>query len=472
MPHPSPRTLAELRASGWTTRSVKDELRDNLVAALERGDDLFPGVMGYEDTVIPEIVLAVLAGHDMLFLGEKGQAKSRLMRMLPRFLDEWIPHLDLPGCPVHEDPEAPITSAGRRLVREHGPDQVPIAWWHRDDRYAERLAPGTKFADVIGEIDPARVVAGASLGDEEAIHFGLVPRMHRGIFAMNELPDLDELVQTGLFNILEERDVQIRGYPVSFELDLALVFSAYPSTFNRSGKVIPQLKDRIGSTIRTHYPDDRETGIRITRQEAGLDLGGTHPVVVPPFMDAVVEEISVAARKSPYVDHESGVSARFATANWRAMVASARRRGIMLGESPAVPRISDLAHLHATAAGKLELDLMGSHQMDERRVLDAIVAEAVATVFAELVDADGLEAIADAFGKGVPLEVGDLVPSSAYAGIMERIPEIWPQAFVVNPAADPAVRASCAEFLLAGLHATDRISRSERFGRTIYESDR
>ncbi len=475
MPHssspPAPRTLAELLASGWTSRSVKDELRDNLVAALERGDDLFPGVVGYEDTVIPEIVLAVLAGHDMLFLGEKGQAKSRIMRMLPRFLDEWVPYLDIPGCPVHEDPEQPITGAGKRLVREHGPEQIPIAWWHRDDRYAERLAPGTKFADVIGEIDPARVVGGASLGDEEAIHFGLVPRMHRGIFAMNELPDLDELVQTGLFNILEERDVQIRGYPVSFELDVALVFSANPSTFNRSGKVIPQLKDRIGSTIRTHYPTDRETGIRITRQEAGIDLGGSHPVVVPPFMDAVVEEISVAARKSPYVDHESGVSARFATANWRAMVASARRRGIMLGESPAVPRICDLAHLHATAVGKLELDLMGSHQMDERRVLDAIVAEAVATVFRELVDDDGLESIAEAFGKGVRLEVGDLVPSSAYAGIIERVPEVWSKAFDVNPAESAAVRASCAEFLLAGLYATDRISRSERFGRTIYETD-
>ncbi len=475
MPHssspPAPRTLAELLASGWTSRSVKDELRDNLVAALERGDDLFPGVVGYEDTVIPEIVLAVLAGHDMLFLGEKGQAKSRIMRMLPRFLDEWVPYLDIPGCPVHEDPEQPITGAGKRLVREHGPEQIPIAWWHRDDRYAERLAPGTKFADVIGEIDPARVVGGASLGDEEAIHFGLVPRMHRGIFAMNELPDLDELVQTGLFNILEERDVQIRGYPVSFELDVALVFSANPSTFNRSGKVIPQLKDRIGSTIRTHYPTDRETGIRIMRQEAGIDLGGSHPVVVPPFMDAVVEEISVAARKSPYVDHESGVSARFATANWRAMVASARRRGIMLGESPAVPRICDLAHLHATAVGKLELDLMGSHQMDERRVLDAIVAEAVATVFRELVDDDGLESIAETFGKGVRLEVGDLVPSSAYAGIIERVPEVWSKAFDVNPAESAAVRASCAEFLLAGLYATDRISRSERFGRTIYETD-
>ena len=465
-----PRTLADLRSSGWRSRSVKDELRDNLIAALERGDDLFPGVLGYDDTVIPEVVLAILAGHDMLFLGEKGQAKSRVMRLLPRLLDEWIPHLDLPGCPVHEDPENPITSAGRRMIDTEEPTSIPIAWWHRGDRYAERLAPGTKFADVIGEIDPARVVAGASLGDEEAIHFGLVPRMHRGIFAMNELPDLDELVQTGLFNILEERDVQIRGYPVSFDLDVALVFSANPSTFNRSGKVIPQPKDRIGSTIRTHYPAEREIGMAITRQEAGLDLGGTHPVLVPPFMDAVIEEIAAAARRSPYVDHESGVSARFAVANWRAMVASARRRGITLGERPSVPRVSDLAHLHATSAGKLELDLMGSHQMDERQVLDAIIADAISTIFRELVDETGLDPVASAFGEGVRIEVGDLVPSADYQAVLSRIPDVWKHALEVNAATEPAVRASAAEFILAGLHATDRISRSERFGRTIYET--
>ena len=465
-----PSTLAELRAQGWRSRPVKDELRANMVRALESDQALFPGVVGYDDTVIPEIVLGVLSGHDLLFLGEKGQAKSRLMRALPRFLDEWIPYLDIADCPVHEDPESPITSAGRAMVANHPPEEVPIAWWHRDERYAERLAPGTKFADVIGEIDPARVVAGASLGDEASIHFGLVPRMHRGIFAMNELPDLDELVQTGLFNILEERDVQIRGYPVSFDLDLLLLFSANPATFNRSGKVIPQLKDRIGSTIRTHYPSDRALGVEIVRQEAGLDLDGDYPVQIPPFMDAVVEEISIRARQSSYVDQESGVSARFSVANWRAMVASARRRGITLGERPAVPRISDLAHLRATAMGKLELDLMGSHQLDEAQALDAILAEAISVVFAELVDEKGLSVIAEAFGAGVRIEVGDLVPSSDYENLMSRIPEAWTKSLEVNHASSPAVRASCCEFLLAGLHATNRISRSERFGRTIYES--
>jgi magnesium chelatase subunit I len=307
------------------------------------------------------------------------------------------------------------------------------------------------------------------MGAEEALHFGLVPRMHRGIFAMNELPDLDELVQVGLFNVLEERDVQIRGYPVSFDLDVMLVFSANPSTYNRSGKVIPQLKDRIGSTVVTHYPRERDAGIAITRQEAGLDLGGEFPVTVPPFMDRVVEEISVVARRSKFVDHASGVSARFSVANWRTMVASARRRGIQLGERPAVPRISDLAHLHSSALGKLELDLMGSHQMGERQVIDAIVAEAVGAVFKEYVDEHGLDAIADAFAKGVRIEVGELVPSAQYAERMKRVPEAWDKAFEVNASGDPAVRASCAEFVLAGLWATDRVSRTAKHGRTSYE---
>ena len=466
---PAIETLAELRASGWTSRSVKAELRENLVEMLERDEPLFPGVIGYEDTVLPEIVLALLSGHDMLFLGEKGQAKSRIMRMLVRFLDEWTPYLDLPDCPVHEDPESPITAAGRAAITAP-PESVPIAWWHRDDRYAERLAPGTKFADVIGEIDPAKVMAGARLGEEQAMHFGLVPRMHRGIFAMNELPDLDELVQTGLFNILEERDVQIRGYPVRFEMDLMLVFSANPSTYNRSGKVIPQLKDRIGSTIRTHYPAERADGIRITRQEAGIPLDGAYPVLVPPFMDEIVEQISIQARTSPYIDHESGVSARFATGNWRAMVASARRRGIRHGEQPAVPRICDLAHLRGTAMGKMELDLMGAHQLTESQVLDVIIAEAIAAVFNEYVDTHGLEEISEIFGTGVRIEVGDLLPSSDYASRLERVPPMWEKAFEVNAATDDAVRASCIEFVLAGLHATDRISRTERNGRLTYET--
>jgi magnesium chelatase subunit I len=466
---PKPKTVRELRASGWLSASVKEEIRRNLVKSLERGEELFPGIVGYDDTVIPEIVVAMLAGHDLLFLGEKGQAKSRLMRGLVRFLDEELPYLDAPGCAVHEDPYHPITKIGRELLAEHG-DNAPIAWWPRDDRYAERLAPGTKFADVIGEIDPAKLAAGASLSTEDALHFGLIPRMHRGIFAMNELPELDDLVQVGLFNILEERDVQIRGFPVSFDLDVMVLFSANPTTYNRSGKVIPQLKDRIGSTIHTHYPLDRSLGIDILERESGVDLGGPHPVLVPYFMKEIIEEVGVRARKSKYVDQQSGVSARFSLANYRTMIASARRRGIAHGESPAVPRISDLAHLVASSLGKLELDMMGANQMSEKQVLEAVVAEAVKKVFDEYTGKHGHDEIARVFAKGVKIEVGDLLPSSHYAERLQRVPEAWNKAFEVNADENEAVRASCVEFVLAGLYATDRISRSQRHGRIIYET--
>jgi magnesium chelatase subunit I len=464
-----PRTLAELRASGWVSKSVKQEVRDNFVRMLQSGADLFPGIVGYENTVIPEINLAILAGHDLLFLGEKGQAKSRLMRSLVRFLDDAIPYLDHPELPVHEDPYHPISTAGKRLVEETPPEELRIGWWPRAQRYAERLSPGTKFADVIGEIDPAKLAAGTSMSAEEALHFGLIPRMHRGIFAMNEIPELDELVQVGLFNILEERDVQIRGYPIQFELDVLILFSANPATYNRSGKVIPQLKDRIGSLIQTHYPLDRSVGIEIMEQEAALDLGGEYPVLVPPFMKEVIEQISICARKSKYVDHNSGVSARFSIANYRTMVASARHRSIRLGEKPAVPRISDLGHLYASSLGKLELDMMGSQQMSEKQVLEAIIAEAIRSVFEEYVDRAGLDEIAQIFGKGVKIEVGDMLPSSHYAERLRRVPRAWEKAFEVNPSESEPVRASCVEFVLAGLYASDRISRAQKHGRITYE---
>jgi magnesium chelatase subunit I len=464
-----PATLQALRDSGWVSRTVKQEIRDNFLRMLRDGEELFPGIHGYENTVIPEINLGLIAGHDMLFLGEKGQAKSRLMRSLVRFLDEEIPYLDIPGCPVHEDPYRPITRAGKQALAELRPGEIPIAWWPRKQRYAERLAPGTKFADIIGEIDPAKLAGGASMSAEEALHFGLIPRMHRGIFAMNEIPELDELVQVGLFNILEERDVQIRGYPVQFDIDVLLLFSANPATYNRSGKVIPQLKDRIGTLVQTHYPHERATGIEIMEQEAGVSLDGDYPVLVPPFMKEIIEQMSICARKSKYVDHSSGVSARFSIANYRTMVASARQRGVRLGERPAVPRISDLGHLYASSLGKLELDMMGSHQMSERQVIEAIQAEAIKSVFEEYVDRHGLAEIVDVFGKGVKIEVGDMLPSKLYADRLRRVPRAWDKAFEVNPSENEAVRASCMEFVLAGLYASDQISRSQKHGRITYE---
>jgi magnesium chelatase subunit I len=467
---PHPTTLAGLNETGWKSRSVKQELRGNFTRMLAEGDELFPGIVGFDDTVIPEINLALLAGHDMLFLGEKGQAKSRIMRMLTRFLDEWLPYIDHPDLPIHEDPTRPITSLGKRLIAQHDPDDIKIAWWHRDNRYAERLSPGTKFADIIGEIDPAKLTGGVSMSSEEALSFGLIPRLHRGIFAMNELPELDELVQVGLFNILEERDVQIRGYPIQFDLDIAILFSANPTTYNRSGKVIPQLKDRIGTIVQTHYPSERDEGIEILQQEIGDDLGGDYPVTVPYFMYQLVEEITNQARRSKYIDQTSGVSARFSLANFRTIIAAARQRGIVHGEIPAVPRISDFGHLYASSLGKLELDLMGTHQMSERQVLDAVIAQAIQVVFAEYVEEHGLADIAEIFRGGVRVEVGDLLPSSEYAERLQAVPPAWDKAFEVNASQNEAVRASCVEFVLAGLYSMDKISRSQRHGKIEYET--
>jgi magnesium chelatase subunit I len=462
-------TLHDLRQSGWRSKTVKREIYDNFMRMLAGGEELFPGIIGYENTVIPEINLGLIAQHDLLFLGEKGQAKSRLMRLVTRFLDAEVPCLDIPGSPIHEDPFRPITRAGKKLLAEVPEAEVPIAWWPRDERYAERLAPGTKFADIIGEIDPAKLAAGTSMAAEEALHFGLIPRMHRGIFAVNELPELDEMVQVGLFNILEERDVQIRGYPIRFDVDVLILFSANPATFNRSGKVIAQLKDRIGTVIHTHYPRERSLGIEIMEQEAHVELDGEFPVAVPYFMREIVEQMSMAARKSKYIDQQSGVSARFSIANFRTMVASARQRGALLGERPAVPRISDLGHLFSSSLGKLELDMMSSHQMSERQVLEAVLAEAIRDVFEQYVDRHGLSEIAEVFARGVKIEVGDLLPSSHYAQRLARVPPAWDKAFEVNASGDAAVRASCVEFVLAGLYATDRISRSQQHGKIVYE---
>ncbi len=483
--------LAELRVSGWQSKSVKQEIHDNLLTKLQAGEELFSRIIGYQDTVLPEINIAILAQHDMLFLGEKGQAKSRLMRQLVNLLDEAVPYIDDAQIPVHDDPYFPITKRGRQIVNSVPADEVSISWWPREQRYAERLSPGTKFADIIGEIDPAKLAGGVSMGAEDALHFGLIPRLHRGIFAMNELPELDELVQVGLFNILEERDVQIRGYPIKFDIDILILFSANPATYNRSGKVIPQLKDRIGSIIHTHYARDRELGIAILEQEvdgsqdrfrsraqaSNSDEGdssqsvscGELSVVVPYFMKELIEEISRAARRSKYIDQQSGVSARLSIANYRTVIASARQRAAVLGETPAVPRISDLGHFYASSLGKLELDMMGSHQMSERQVLDTVMAEAIAIVFGEYVDRHGLAEIAEIFSQGVKIEVSDMLPSSHYAKLLKRVPPIWDKAFEVNASKDEAVRASCVEFVLAGLYATDQISRSQRHGQIVYE---
>ncbi|MED6328028.1 MAG: sigma 54-interacting transcriptional regulator, partial [Actinomycetota bacterium] len=347
-----PTTLGGLRDSGWTSIPVAAELRRNAVTRIRAGEPLFTDVLGYEDTVFPQLENALLAGHDVVFLGERGQAKTRIIRGLTELLDEWMPILA--GSEVNDDPYAPVSRYGRDLVAEKG-DEAPIDWVHRSDRYGEKLAtPDTSIADLIGEVDPIRVAEGRYLSDELTIHYGLVPRTNRGLFAINELPDLAERIQVGLLNVLEERDIQIRGHRVRLPLDVMLFASANPEDYTNRGRIITPLKDRFGSQIRTHYPLEAEVEMDIVLQESTVPNVDGLEVVVPDFMTRVVAVISQEARSSPHLNQRSGVSVRMSVANHEALVASAVRRAIRTGESTAVPRVSDLEALPASMAGKVE----------------------------------------------------------------------------------------------------------------------
>ncbi|HET9869242.1 MAG TPA: magnesium chelatase, partial [bacterium] len=362
---PKPSTLGELKASGYPDLTVKQELEKNLLKKLKAGEPLFPQIHGFEETVVPQLTNAILSHHDIVLLGEKGQAKSRLMRAIAQFLDEEIPVVR--GCEIHDHPYHPICAACRKKLAAQG-DGLEVEWIGREARYGERLAPGTKIADLIGDLDPAKVAAGNPLASEEALHFGLIPRMNRGIFAVNELPDLEYLVQVALFNILEERDVQVRGFPIRFDLDLLLLFTANPEEYTRAGKIITQLKDRVGAEIRTHYPLTRELGIKIIHQEAAPPLDDGLTLTVPDFMVEIIEQITLEARRSPFVNQKSGVSARLSIANYETMVANARRRAYLLGEKEAVPRMSDLNYLYTSSSGKIELDPFREETVTEFQV--------------------------------------------------------------------------------------------------------
>jgi len=453
-----PSTLGALRESGWRSASVKDEMERNLVAAMGAGREIFSGIHGYENTVIPQIVNAVLAHHDMVFLGEKGQAKSRLMRGLVELLDPAVPFVA--GCEVHDDPFAPVCGRCKRLLAAQG-DSTEIAWWPREERYGERLAPGTKIADLIGDLDPAKVAGGTALSSEDALHFGLVPRFHRGIFAINELPDMDYLIQVSLFNILEERDLQIRGYPIRFEMDLCLVFTANPEEYSRSGKIITQLKDRIGAEIRTHYPREREVGIRIMEQEARRPHDNGVAVHVPEFMAKIVEQITIEARNSPYVNHKSGVSARLSITNYETMIANARRRTIVLKEARAVPRMCDLSSLYTSTSGKIELDPFREETVTEFHVISKILEKAVRAVFMEYFAREDFSSLVAAFAGERSVQTSDRMPSSEYARILDKVPQIWEPLHILGGNDSDELRASCIEFVLEGLHVTDRLSRAK-----------
>jgi len=457
------KTFGELRSSGYQVLPVKAEIRRNLINRLRDKQPLFPGIMGYDDTVIPQLTNAILGNQDVIFLGERGQAKSRLVRSLTNLLDEYTPVIE--GTEVPENPYQPISAEGRTIMAEQG-DAAPIRWMHRDDRYAEKLAtPDITIADLIGEVDPIKVAEGRYLSDELTLHYGLVPRVNRGIFAINELPDLAERIQVGLLNLLEERDVQIRGFKVRLPLDVFIVATANPEDYTNRGRIITPLKDRYGAQIRTHYPGDIEQEIAIMDQEASvLDLGDYH-LNVPDFMKEIVAEITFQARRSPDINQRSGVSVRTSISNYEALVANAFRRALRLGESEVVPRISDLEYLIPSLQGKIEFETMEDGQED--KITTRLIQGAVREVFDKRYDVNDLEPIAMAFNDGLTVDTGEASPAQDYAEIARKIPSLN-DIFPDRDSVSDTVRATVIEFVLEGLHLHKLLNKFDHAGTATY----
>jgi magnesium chelatase subunit I len=446
-----PTTLGELRASGHVLRTVKAEIRENLLARMRADDVRFPGVVGFDDTVLPDLERALLAGHDVVLLGERGQGKTRLIRTIVGLLDEWTPVIA--GAELHEHPYDPITPASIRRVAECG-DDLPVAWVHRDDRYAEKLAtPDTSVGDLIGDVDPIKVAEGRTLGDPETIHYGLVPRTHRGVFAVNELPDLAERIQVSLLNVLEERDVQVRGYVLRLPLDLLLVASANPEDYTNRGRIITPLKDRFGAEIRTHYPLDVDLEVELVRQEAAL------VAEVPEHLLEVLARFTRAVRESPAVDARSGVSARFAIAAAETVAAAALRRTALLGEDAAVARVGDTEAVTATLRGKVEFEADGEGR--EIEILDHLLRRAVADTWRGRLGGVDLAGFVKLGEDGAGVSAGDGVPSAdmlAQVGRVQGLAQVLTRlGFEEVPT--PGQVASAIEFVLEGLHLTRRLAK-------------
>jgi magnesium chelatase subunit I len=448
------RTFGELRHSGWVDLSVKEELRANLVARMRAGEELFPGIVGYEDTVIPALERAILAGHDVILLGERGQAKTRLIRRLVELLDPATPVVE--DCEINDSPYRPVCAHCRRRLAEEG-DSTPIRWLEREHRFGEKLAtPDTAVADLIGDVDPIRVAEGRYLSDELVIHYGLVPRTHRGIFSINELPDLPPRIQVSLLNVLEERDVQIRGFNVRLPLDLLLVATANPEDYTNRGRIITPLKDRFGSEIRTHYPRIRHDEIAIMRQEAEPPAAAV-PVTVPAFMEDVIAEFSHQVRASGHVNHRSGVSVRLSIANLETLVASAVRRSVRIGESEAVPRISDLGATVQSSLGRVEFE--GFEEGREAEILRRLLAQAVLEVFRERLAGFEWGPVLELFDGGGGVEVGDLVPTDRLLAQVDGLDVSGLLLRLGLRGESPGDAAAAVEFALEGLHLTRRLNK-------------
>ena len=462
-----PATLGQLRESGWESLPVKEELRRNVIARIQAGEPLFPGILGYEDTVLPQLENALLAGHDVIFLGERGQAKTRMVRQLIALLDEWLPIIA--GSEINDDPYAPVSKHARDLIREHG-DDTPIEWVHRDTRFGEKLAtPDTSIADLIGEVDPIKVAEGRYLSDELTLHYGLVPRTNRGIFAINELPDLAERIQVGLLNVLEERDVQVRGYKIRLPLDVMLVASANPEDYTNRGRIITPLKDRFGAQIRTHYPLDVETEVEIAHQESRpLDAPGIR-VRVPAYMTEIVATLSHLARQSPHINQRSGVSVRLTVSNTETMVANATRRALKLGEKDVVPRVSDLEALAASTAGKVEIESLEEGR--DEQIIDHLVRSAVLTVFKDRVGVEQVRDVVAAFDGGSVVHTGDDVSSADEAKLVGDVPALRAVVAQLTEGDEtPASVASAVELVLEGLHLSKRLNKDAVGARATYRS--
>jgi len=468
MTYPSglPNTLGALRSNPKykSIRGVKDELRDNLIAKLKNHEELFPGIVGYEDTVAPQVVNAVLSKHNFILLGLRGQAKTRLIRMLVSLLDEYVPYIA--GCEIHDHPLAPICKPCRDLLSEKG-DATPVAWLSRDERYVEKLAtPDVTIADMIGDIDPIKAArTGQAIGSELTVHYGLLPRANRGIFAVNELPDLAGKIQVGLFNIMQEGDVQIKGYPVRLPLDVMLVFTANPEDYTARGKIITPLKDRIGSEIRTHYPATLAHGIEITGQEAWTKRTSPVQLRIPEYLRQIIEQVAFSAREDKRVDKRSGVSQRLPISVLENVTSNAERRALMTGESVAVPRVLDVYAALPSITGKLELEYEGELKGGDV-VARELIRLAVGKVFTSYFDGENLANIVQWFELGGTLKLDESVPSKAMVqqlgaiqGLLEKTKRLG-----LGASEPDAVRAAAGEFILEGLYAHKRISRNEETG--------
>jgi magnesium chelatase subunit I len=462
--NPPATTLGALRAQDYPDRTVKEELRDNLLLRLEAGEDLFPGVVGFAESVLPALERGILAGHDLILLGERGQAKTRLVREMVALLDASVPAIT--GTETNDHPYRPISARGKALVAEHG-DETPITWIAREDRYAEKLAtPDTSVGDLIGDVDPIKVAEGRYLGDELTIHYGLIPRTNRGIVAINELPDLPERIQVSLFNILEERDVQIRGYRIRLPLDMMLVVTANPDDYTHRGRIVSPLKDRFGTQIRTHYPQTVREEIQIMDQEAGSP-GGAAPVRVPTFMKEVIAALTSELRRSPHVNHRSGVSVRYSIGNLETLQAAAVRRAARTGEPEAVPRICDLPAVLMSSEGRVEFDTLEEGR--EPEILSRALRTAELEVFRRRLSGFDLTQLLLRFDEGLAVDTGELVPAGdllASVGDLPGLAKMLERLGVEEES--PGVAASAVEFALEGLFLSRRLNKDGADGSARY----